>query len=113
MKAFIISLAVIVILIFLIVILINSITKKNNEIKDLKGQINKLDKSLEILIKHNRKILEIKDDENSLTKEIENAKTSEDLIAIANRIVSSNNDRVHKQSDKKGNASTKTSKTGA
>lgn len=73
----------------------------------------KAEEQKQALVDHNTKSNEIKEEKIEKQEEINNAKTKEELIAIANGIADNNNDKLRKQGQKGegDNTSTKTSKT--
>ena len=73
----------------------------------------KAEEQKQALVDNNTKSNEIKEEKIEKQEEINNAKTKEKLINIANGIADGNNDKLRKQkeSGKGDNTSTKTSKT--
>ena len=83
------------------------------EKKDLEDKLVKAEEDKQTLVDHNQKSNEIKEQKGQTEKEIEDAKTKEELVNLANSIANRNNDKLHKQTEgrERSGSSTKTSKT--
>lgn len=73
-------------------------TKK--QIKEIEKREKEAKEDVQTIINHEEKSNEIKEEQTAKVKEINDAKTKEELIAIANGIADSNNDKLHKQRQK-------------
>ena len=93
--------AVILVLLFIIAV-VSQICKKlqaeNNEIRE---QIVKQNSTIAQLIKHAEEVSAITADKGKVENEIKKAKTDEELVAIANAIVSTNNERLRNKGKKR------------
>lgn len=59
----------------------------------------KAEEDKETLVNHNEKSNEIKEEKAKTQEEINNAKTKEELIAVANSIADNNNNKLRKQKE--------------
>ena len=67
------------------------------ERKEIEEELKKAWEERQALADHNQKSNEIKEESAKTQKEIEDAKTKEELVNLANSIASSNNDKLRKQ----------------
>ena len=111
MKTVIIGVGIIVLLFLCLVLAIKYAAKKSEEAKDNKKIADAFKKNAEEIKDYTEKVQEetVKKDEKD--KEIANAKTKEDLRNHARKSAADNNDKLHKQTESKQGAATKTRKT--
>lgn len=113
-----IGICIIAVLVLITVLIAKDNIKAKKEIREFEEKADKAMENAETLVKHEEKSNEIKEKQSETVKEINNAKTKEDLIAIANGIADANNDKLRKQGQKgkdnstsTGTGKTRTSKT--
>lgn len=82
---------------FFAVLSSKELMERKKEIRELQKKIEEEEKHTEIIIEHEEAINEINEDEIKGMKEIENAKTKEELRNIARNNANDNNDIVRKQ----------------
>ena len=88
--------AIIVVLILVIVIVSHICQKLQAENNEIREQIAKQNSTIAQLVKHAEEVSVIAADKGKIENEIKKAKTDEELVAIANAIISANNSRVRK-----------------
>jgi len=76
---------------------IKSLEEEN---RNLKNKVDKLQKDLSYITRHLQEILKIKNDESFVKAKIDGAKTDEEIAEIISIIISANNDRVSDNSKK-------------
>lgn len=84
---------ILIIIIYFTAKVCQQLQAENNE---LKIEFDKQKATIAELLRHAEEIAMISSDKGKVENEIKNAKTDEELVAIANAIVSTNNDRVRK-----------------
>lgn len=85
--------------------------KAKKELKEFEKKADEAQANAEKLKEHNEKAAEIKEERTEQVKEIKDAKTKEEIIALANSISDSNNELVRKQKEGRESKGT-SSKTG-
>ena len=68
---------------------------------ELKENIGKQQKTIADLLRHAEEVAQISQDKGKVEDAIQNAKTDEELVNIANAIVGINNDKLPKQTKKR------------
>jgi predicted Holliday junction resolvase-like endonuclease len=111
MKTIIIGVGIIVLLFLCLVLAIKFACRKSDEAKDNKKIADAYKQNAEELKDYTEKVQEETVKKEESDKEIENAKTKEDLRNHARATAKSNNDKLHNDSGSKTNTSTKTRKT--
>lgn len=111
MKTVIIGVAIIMLLLLCLILAIKYSASKSKEAKENKKIADAYKQNAEEIKDYAEKVQEetVKKDEKD--KEISNAKTKEDLRNHARNTANSNNDKLHKQTESKQGAATKTRKT--
>lgn len=109
-KAVIILSVIIVILIGIIYLLFRNIDKQKTEIKSLSKNIDKFLLQIKSLTDYISELKKIKIDEDNFQQKLSEAENEEDIFAVINGIVKSNNDRVQNNKDK-GSSTTATKTT--
>jgi Na+-transporting methylmalonyl-CoA/oxaloacetate decarboxylase gamma subunit len=84
---------ILIIIIYFTAKVCKQLQAENNE---LKIEFDKQKATIAELLRHAEEIAMISSDKGKVENEIKNAKTDEELVAIANAIISTNNDRVRK-----------------
>lgn len=92
----------IIILILVIVLYFTALVCKQlqGENTEIKTELAKQKATIAELLKHAEEVAQISQDKGKVQEKIENAKTDEELVNIANAIIGVNNDRLRKQSKK-------------
>lgn len=111
MKTIIIGVGIIVLLLLCLVLAIKFACRKSDEAKDNKKIADAYKQNAEELKDYTEKVQEETVKKEDSDKEIENAKTKEDLRNHARATAKSNNDKLHNDSGSKTDTSTKTRKT--
>lgn len=96
MTIYIICGAVFLLLILCFVIVSQTCKSLQAENTELKLQMAKQNATIAELLRHAEEISLITQDKGKVENEIKKAKTDQELVDIANAIVSANNNRVHK-----------------
>ena len=96
MTIYIICAAVFLLLLLCFVIVSQICKKLQTENTELKMQMTKQNATIAELLRHAEEISLITQDKGKVENEIKKAKTDQELVDIANAIVSANNNRVHK-----------------
>lgn len=68
---------------------------------ELKESVNKQNKTIADLLRYAEEVAAISQDKGKVENAIQNAKTNEELVNIANAIISVNNDKLQKQTKKR------------
>ena len=68
---------------------------------ELKENIEKQQKTIADLLRHAEEVAQISQDKGKVEDAIQNAKTDEELVNIANAIIGINNDKLPKQAKKR------------
>ncbi len=68
---------------------------KDDEIRHLKGEIQKQRENMAYLVKHAQELAEIEKDQDKLQEEIQNAKSDDEVADIINAIININNSKLH------------------
>jgi Tfp pilus assembly protein PilO len=89
-----VSFALFVILAFAVYAAIKTLQKKNQEIRHLKGEVQKQKENMAYLVKHVQELAEIKKDQDKLQEEIQNAKSDDEVADIINAIININNSKL-------------------
>lgn len=100
MKAFLILVAIIAVLTVAVIICIHIIKKQSEEKKRLKNDIETQQSNILWMYRHASEIAEIDKDRKVHDKKIGEAKTDEEIFAIINTVINSNNDRVRDKAEK-------------
>ena len=93
---YLIAVAIAAIAIGVISALNGMLKKAKEEKKEAEEQIQKQNKTIAELLRHAEEISIIAQDKGKVENEIKKAKTDEELVEIANAIISVNNDRLRK-----------------
>ena len=93
--------AVILVLLFIIAVVSQICKKLQTENNEIREQIVKQNSTIAQLIKHAEEVSAITADKGKVENEIKKAKTDEELVAIANAIVSTNNERLRNKGKKR------------
>ena len=96
MQIYLIIGGVIAILIIVILSLIIALQSKTKRIKELKNDNKVLNENVLSLVKYSDLIAKMRNEKEELNNEILQAETTEEIMDIINRIISNNNNRVHK-----------------
>lgn len=96
MQIYLIIGGVIAILIIVILSLIIALQSKTKRIKELKNDNKVLNKNVLSLVKYSDLIAKMRNEKEELNNEILQAETTEEIMDVINRIISNNNNRVHK-----------------
>ena len=87
-------------LIFLLMIVLYFTAKVCKQLQaendELKKEFGRQKRTIAELLRHAEEVAMISSDKGKVENEIKNAKTDEELVAIANAIVDANNDRLRK-----------------
>jgi len=88
----------ILILILVIVLYFTALVCKQlqGENTEIKTQMAKQQATIAELLRHAEEVARISSDKGKVQEKIENAKTDEELVSIANAIIGANNDRLRK-----------------
>lgn len=107
-----VGILVIAFILFFAIFSTREVIKTKKELKKIEEDFKKEEERTKTMATYSSKVNEIKNDEVEKIKEINNAKTKEDLRNIARQSADDNNDRVRKQkeSGKETNTSAKTGK---
>lgn len=96
MQIYLIIGGIIAILIIVILSLIIALQSKTKRIKELKNDNKVLNENVLSLVKYSDLIAKMRNEKEELNNEILQAETTEEIMDIINRIISNNNNRVHK-----------------
>lgn len=96
MQIYLIIGGIIAILIIVILSLIIALQSKTKRIKELKNDNQVLNENVLSLVKYSDLIAKMRNEKEELNNEILQAETTEEIMDIINRIISNNNNRVHK-----------------
>ena len=96
MQIYLIISGIIAILIIVILSLIIALQSKTKRIKELKNDNKVLNENVLSLVKYSDLIAKMRNEKEELNNEILQAETTEEIMDIINRIISNNNNRVHK-----------------
>lgn len=96
MQIYLIIGGIIAILIIVILSLIIALQAKTKRIKELKNDNKVLNENVLSLVKYSNLIAKMRNEKEELNNEILQAETTEEIMDIINRIISNNNNRVHK-----------------
>lgn len=96
MQIYLIIGGIIAILIIVILSLIIALQSKIKRIKELKNDNKVLNENVLSLVKYSDLIAKMRNEKEELNNEILQAETTEEIMDIINRIISNNNNRVHK-----------------
>lgn len=96
MQIYLIIGGVIAILIIVILSLIIALQSKTKRIKELKNDNKVLNENVLSLVRYSDLIAKMRNEKEELNNEILQAETTEEIMDIINRIISNNNNRVHK-----------------
>jgi predicted Holliday junction resolvase-like endonuclease len=89
----IIFLLILIIVLYFTALVCRQLQSENTEIKT---EIVKQKATIAELLKHAKEVAHISQDKGKVQEKIENAKTDEELVNIANAIISTNNERLRK-----------------
>lgn len=96
MQIYLIIGGIIAILTIVILSLIIALQSKTKRIKELKNDNKVLNENVLSLVKYSDLIAKMRNEKEELNNEILQAETTEEIMDIINRIISNNNNRVHK-----------------
>lgn len=96
MQIYLIIGGIIAILIIVILSLIIALQSKTKRIKELKNDNKVLNENVLSLVRYSDLIAKMRNEKEELNNEILQAETTEEIMDIINRIISNNNNRVHK-----------------
>ena len=87
--------------------------ESKKELKEFEKKVEAAEKKSEVLVEHNQKSNEIKEEKIKTQEEINNAKSKEELVNLANSIADDNNGKLRKSKEtgKQTGTSAKTGKT--
>ena len=92
--------ALLLITIFVAYVAIKTIKDKNEEVKHLKGELQKQKENMAYLVQHAQEIAKIEANEDKVQEEIRNAKSDEEVADIINAIINVNNAKLREQTQK-------------
>jgi Tfp pilus assembly protein PilO len=67
---------------------------KDDEIRHLKGEVQKQKENMAYLVKHAQELAEIEKNQDKLQEEIQNAKSDDEVADIINAIININNSKL-------------------
>ena len=82
------------VLILAVIVMFKLLQKKSKNIKDLENENQRLADTIDCLYKYSEQISKIKKDKEDVIHEINQAESTEDILAIIAGLVSDNNKRV-------------------
>lgn len=86
--------ALLLITVFVAYVAIKTVKDKNEELKHLKGEVQKQKENMAYLVQHAQEIATIEADEDKVQEEIRNAKSDEEVADIINAIININNSKL-------------------
>ena len=86
--------ALFLILMFAAYAAIKQLKEKTEEIKHLKGELQKQKENMAYLVKHAEEIAKIEASQDQVQEDIQNAKTDEEVADIINAIININNSKL-------------------
>ena len=101
MTGYIIAGLVIFVLIIILYFMAKICKQLQAENFELKEDIEKQQKTIADLLRHAEEVAQISQDKGKVEDAIQNAKTDEELVNIANAIIGINNDKLPKQTKKR------------
>ena len=96
MQIYLIIGGIIAVLVIVILSLIIALQSRNRRIKELNNDNKVLNENVLSLVKYSDLIAKMRNEKEELNNEILQAETTEEIMDIINRIISNNNNRVHK-----------------
>lgn len=96
MQIYLIIGGIIAILIIVILSLIIALQARNRRIKELNNDNKVLNENVLSLVKYSDLIAKMRNEKEELNNEILQAENTDEIMDIINRIISNNNNRVHK-----------------
>lgn len=91
-----VSFALLIILVFAVYVAIKNSRKKDQEIKRLQAELEGQKKVNQELLQYTKEIAKINSDKEEVAQQIQEAENDEEVMAIIAGLVHTNNDRVRK-----------------